>query len=384
MKHLLASLIVGLIVVLGGGCSRPSEPQQEEKAPVRPVRYIVLEAQTRDQSLTFSGTAEAAKESVLSFKVPGTVKAIPVKVGDRVGADTVLAELDKTDLVVELESAQAALKTSQADAKSAQTAVYTTRSNYKRTENLYENGNVSLSEFERARGDYESAEAQLQAAESRIKTAIAKLTAARNQLQYTRLAAPFDGIVNRIAVEENEEIASGTAIVTLSVPGDLQVKVGVSDLHIARIRKGMACRVAFPALPGAGFEGTVAEVPYAASDTPTYPVTIHIRSKDRRLRPGMAAQVRFFFGTAGGNAGLYVPADGVGEERGAHFVFVVEPGAEGQGTVRRREVVIGELTEAGFRVAKGLSAGERVATAGLQLLVDGMAVKLLDDPVKEW
>jgi RND family efflux transporter MFP subunit len=171
---------------------------------------------------------------------------------------------------------------------------------------------------------------------------------------------------------------------TLSGLGNLKVKVSVSDLYITRISKGVACRITFPALPGAEFTGTVTEVPYAASDAPTYPVSIDIQGKDDRLRPGMAARVVFLLGEAVGGTGLHVPADGVGEEKGKNFVYVVEPGKDGLGTVRKRSVTIGELTEKGFVVEKGLSAGEIVATSGLQLLMDGMAVKLLDDPVQEW
>ena len=383
MKSIFHKLLIGLAFIIVGGCNQDADNLSSTDPPIRPVRYIVLKSESQDLSRTFSGTAEAEQEAILSFKVSGTLKSIPVKVGDRVKANSLLAELDKTDLMVDLESARAGLKTSQADAKSAQTSVYTTQSNYKRVQNLYQNDNVSLNEFEQARGEYETAVAQLQAAKSRITTETAKLKAAQNQLQYTRLVAPFDGIINRISVEENEEVASGTAIITLSGLGNLEVKVNVSDLYITRIKKGMACDISFPALPGAKFKGSVSEVPYAASDAPTYPVTIGIQGRDNRLRPGMAAQVLFFFGKSQGT-GLHVPADGVGEEQGENFVFVITPGEESQGTAQKRRVSLGNLSEQGFLVQKGLAPGEIVATSGLQLLMDGMKVKLLDEPVKEW
>ncbi len=384
MKHFYCPLLIVILCLAFAGCNQDAETLTNTDPPVRPARYIVLKSESQDLSRTFSGKAEADKESILSFKVSGTVKSIPVKVGDRVKTNTKLAELDKTDLMVDLESARAGLKTSQADAKSAQTSVYTTQSNYKRVQNLYQYDNVSLNEFEQARGDHETAVAQLQAAKSRINTETAKLKAAQNQLQYTRLIAPFDGIINQIAVEENEEVASGTAIITLSGLGNLAVKVNVSDLYITRIKKGMTCDITFPALPGANFKGTVTEIPYATSDAPTYPVSIGIQDRDDRLRPGMAAQVLFFFGTTAKGTGLHVPADSVGEEQGENFVFVIKPGKDNQGTVQKRPVSLGGLTEKGFLVQKGLAPGEIVATSGLQLLMDGMAVKLLNEPVKEW
>lgn len=385
MKNTLYAFVLGLMVTLLFGCGQDdTQTGTNTEPPPRPVRYITLKAVDKEQSRTFSGTAEAEKESVLSFKVPGTVKSIPVKVGDRVNKETLLAELDKTDLMVDLESARAGLKTSQADAKSAQTNVYTTRSNYKRIQKLYENDNVSLSEFEQARGNYVTAQAQYEAAKSRIKTETAKLTAARNQLQYTRLTAPFTGIINQISVDENEEIASGTPIITLSGIGNLEVKVNVSDLYITRIHKNMTARITFPALPGIDFSGTVTEVPYATSDAPTYPVSIGIQALDERLRPGMAAQVLFFFDDISETSVLFVPSDGIGEEGGQNFVFVIEPAKKGLGKVAKRKVVLGDISSQGFLVNEGLSPGEMVATSGLQLLMDGMTVKLLNDPVKEW
>lgn len=385
MKSIYHCIVTIAMLVVFTGCSQAPAPGADTESSVRPVRYIRLKSESVDQSRIFSGTAKAGKEAVLSFKVPGTIKSIPVKVGDRISAGTLLAELDKTDLMVDLESARAGLKTSQADAKSAQATVNTTRSNYRRIQNLYENNNVSLSEFEQTRGNYETAVAQLQAANSRIKTERTKLEAARNQLQYTRLNAPFQGVISEVHVDENEEVSAGKAIMMLSGLGNLEVNVNVSDLYISRITKGMVCRITFPVLKGLAVKGRVAEVSYAAMGAPTYPVTIAIQEKDDRLRPGMAARVNFEFAPVETAGSLYIPADGVGSENGKNFVFVIKPDTGGgKGTIEKRSVTTGDLTENGFLVKSGLAPGEIVATSGLQLLMEGMAVKLLDDPVKEW
>ena len=375
--------IFACFTLLAAGCGDKENVAQEE-VPVRPVRYIVLKSQTQTMNQSFSGTAKSGKEAVLSFKVSGTIESIPVKVGERVRLGTMLAKLDETDILIDVESSKSGVKESQADAKAAQTSVYTTSSNYERIQKLYENDNVSLSEFEQARGDYETAQASLEAARSRIATEKSKLSAAQNQLMYTRLDAPFDGIVNSIPVEENEEITPGSPVLTLNGLGSLEVKVDVSDLHIAKIRTGMPCTVVFASLEKTPFEGTVTEVSFGSTDAPTYPVTVDIRSRDTRLRPGMAAQVRFDFGESAEKTGLYVPSDGVGEDQGTNFVFVIEKGKENTGTIKKQKIDIGELTEKGFLVKQGLEEGQLVATSGLQLLTDKMVVKLLDDPVNQW
>ncbi len=382
------SILVCLFLVAAGCGSTENETREETATAVRPVRYIVLEPVTQTVNQRFSGTAQAKKEAVLSFKVSGTIENIPVKIGDRVSKGDLLARLDETDIRIDVETSQAGLKASQADVKSAQTNVYTTRSNYDRIQKLYENDNVSLSEFEQARGNYETSLASLQAAKSRMTTETSKLQAAKNQLMYTRLTAPFTGIVNSIPVEENEEITPGSPVLTLSGAGNLEVSVSVSDLYIARIRTGMPCQVTFAPLQEPLFDGRVTEVSYGATDAPTYPVTVDILSQDTRLRPGMAAEVRFDLGKSEEQTGLYVPSDGMGEAQGKNFVFVIDrvqgKAQDNTGTIRKQTVDIGPLTEKGFLVKSGLNAGELVATSGLQLLADKMTVKLLDDPVNQW
>lgn len=380
---LIQALILLLSLLLLCSCSE--EPiEQDTEPPIRPVRYITMEAGGLKQNRSFSGTAVSGKESSLSFKVSGTIQSLPVKVGDSVTKGTVLAALDPADFEVEYNAAVASLKTSEADAKAAKTAVNTTRSNYNRIEKLYESDNVSLSEFEQARGEFDTAKANLMAAQSRITTAQTQLQAAENQRHYTLLKAPFDGIVNTIAMEENEEITPGATVLTLSGFGNLEVKVNLSDLYISRVENGMKTLISFPSLPGSQFEGVVTEVPYAASEAPTYPVTIQIQTADAQLRPGMAAQVIFSFGQSDMQSKLILPPDAVGEDADGNFVFVIDPTQEGKGTARKQLVSLGTLTEKGFVVLEGISPGQFVATSGLQILLDGMEVKLLKDPVKNW
>lgn len=377
-------IVLTCLSLMSAGCGGNDLTEADKEELVRPVRYIELETRTQSLSQRFTGTAAADRQAILSFKVAGTITRIPVNLGDRVTTGTLLARLDETDFKIDLASARAGLKAAQADAKSAQTRVYTTRSNYDRVQKLYENDSVSLSEFEQARGDYETALAQRQAAQSKITMETTKLWAAENQLLYTSLFAPFDGIVNNLVVDENEEISPGSPVLTLSSLGKMDVRLDVSDRYIADIRAGMPCRITFPALARESFSGRVTEVSYGTTDKPTYPVTVAVLSEDDRLRPGMAAEVQLDFGSTLEQTGLYMPPDGVGEELGQPFVFVLEKGLDSRWTVRKKSIEVGPLTEKGFLVKTGLAPGDRVAISGLQLLLDGMAVTLMDDTINDW
>ena len=96
-----------------------------------------------------------------------------------------------------------------------------------------------------------------------------------------------------------------------------------------------------------------------------------------QLRPGMAAEVLFNFGETGES--LYLPPDGVGEDSEGNFVFVLEKSGEDTATAKKQKIVVGPLTEKGFTLEEGLEEGDCIATSGLQILLDGMEVKLMKE-----
>ena len=356
---------------------------QNEAPPIdsqvpRPVRTLIVKTTGGDLKATFNGVATAGKASSLSFKVSGTIAKIPVNVGDEVKKGQPLAKLDPIDFDVEYRSAIANLKNAQANAMSAETQVNTSRSNYARVEKLYESGSVALSEFEQAKGNFETALAQKKAAQAQIATAQSQVQAAKNQRDYAILNAPYDGIITRIMVEENEGIGSGKAVMTLSTLDHTEIEVNLSDRYIALAKPETAVTVNFPTLGNRQLRGQVSEISYAANDDATYPVVVQLDESSSALRPGMAANVTFDFdnGNGAAKAQIYLPATAIGEDNQGNFVYVIDKTTENQGVAKRRTVTLGELTANGFEVQSGVEVGEIVATSGLQVLLEDMAVKL--------
>jgi RND family efflux transporter MFP subunit len=140
----------------------------------------------------------------------------------------------------------------------------------------------------------------------------------------------------------------------------------------------MSVGVEISAIPGTNFTGRVTEVaPSADATTSTYPVRVVVENESDAIRSGMAARVVFELGDEGVSSdALVVPASAVGEDGDGRFVFVVEGSPGEVGSVEKRHISIGRMTREGFEVLEGLSVGERVATAGLQNLLDGQAVRL--------
>ena len=139
----------------------------------------------------------------------------------------------------------------------------------------------------------------------------------------------------------------------------------------------MPVKVTFPSLKETTFNAIISEVsPSADANTTTYPVKVMITDKDERIKSGMAANVAFEFSAEiKAEKLIVIPANAVGENDKGRFVFLIE-GNEAKAVVKKQSIEIGDLTPEGFEVTKGLKAGERIATAGLQTLLDGQSVKL--------
>ena len=174
-------------------------------------------------------------------------------------------------------------------------------------------------------------------------------------------------------------IPSGNAVAVLSAVGEPEVRVGIPESFISGIRKGQKVDIHFSILSEKSFKGTVSEVAFSSSEASTYPVIVSIDKPSSEMRPGMAATVTFLTGTTKNQTEkIMAPAKAIGEGPDGHFAFLLQK--EGDiFTVKKAIVKIGDLMPEGFEIKEGLNEGDMIATAGLQSLLDGMKVKLLEE-----
>jgi RND family efflux transporter MFP subunit len=311
----------------------------------------------------FSGAARAAVESRLSFKVAGTVASVAVKVGDEVRGGDLIAHLDPRDYQLQVQSAEASLSQAKAQARNA-------AASYERVRALYENGSISLNDFDAARAADESARATVEAAEKGLELA-------RRQLDYTKLTAPVAGAIARVLIEVNENVKVGQEVALLTSGSELEVEVTVPEILISQVRPGQKAVVAFDALADREFAARVSEVGVASTGlVTTFPVIVVLDEQPDEARGGMAAQVALTFDSGDGRERYLVPSVAVAEDRAGRFVYVVKPSKPGLGVVERRPVTVGELTAEGIEIFDGLADGDLVITAGVSKISDGMTVKL--------
>lgn len=364
---LLILLITTLLSLVACG-----EKEAITKDEVRPVKAMQVPGPEPFGGRWFPGKASAVQEANLSFRIPGRVDRIPVDVGDKVTKGDQLARLDPQDYQVELNNAEAQLSKASAGLDLAE-------SEYARVARVFEKdpGAVSKSMVEVRKAELDTAKAQ-------VVSAKAALERATDNLSYTFLKAPFDGVVVERFAEQFEDIQAKQQIIRLLDTSSIQFTVQIPETlmeHVDKIRTTGAY-VIFDTYPGAEIPARVKEVGKEASKTTrTYPVTLIMDQPGTfNILPGMAGKARADKAATAkiasevGMVGNEIPISAIfTDEGGKSFVWVID---EETKTVNRHEVQVVNLTEKGALVT-GLEKGSWLVTAGANTLVEGQQVRIL-------
>lgn len=367
MKFLRLALVSVCALTSFIGCDQA--PPETVKT-YRPVQYTTVQLSGGEFKQTFSGTIEAGLDADLSFRVNGSIVKRPIKLGQKVDAQALLMELDNTTYKVAVQQAQANLQQAVANARNQ-------KANYERVIDLYENNNASKSDLDAARAGTESASAAVAVAEKQLE-------AANLQLSYTRLVSPQPCSIAAVLADTNETVQAGQPVVRVNCGDCPKVAVSVPEQFIQSIKTGQAVQVAVNTTGLKRFEAQVSEVGVAAATGGTFKVEALLQGQCPDLPTGMSANVTFDLANRFPELGkqqIFIPYLSVGQDQKGHFVFVLVP-TEGEiFRAERRSVTIGKEALNGLQILSGLEPGDRIATAGVRRLLDGMEVKLLEKPL---
>ena len=360
MKYSITSIAIISIEAFLMGCGGE---QQEVKKTLRPVKYQEVGFLGGEKIRAFSGTAQTDKIVNLSFRSSGIITVFDMKLGQRVKKGQLLAKLDNV-------SSRLAYEQSLTTLNSAASQMNTAKLSLNRVRSLYEKGSTSLSDFEAAKNSFKTAEESYKSAKRGVDIQA-------EQIQYGYIYAPEDGIIASITSEVDENVQAGQAVAVLNAGTDMEISLGIPESVINGVSQNMGVEVDFSSLGGQKFKGKVTEVaPAVDANTATYPVRVMVTNPSDAIKSGMAANVTFDFSDHKlDNTILVVPANAVGEDSNGRFVFLVEGEVE-SAKVKKQHIQIGNLTSEGFEVTSGLSVGQKIATAGLQTLLDGQEVRL--------
>ncbi|THF61935.1 efflux RND transporter periplasmic adaptor subunit [Pseudothauera nasutitermitis] len=353
MKH---EWFAGMALVAAlAGCSGPPPV---EPAP-RAVLVRTLGADAEAGLRMYAGEVRARVENDLGFRIGGKLVERKVDVGDAVRAGDLLARLDAADVALAAAAAVARVEAARADLVLA-------RSELKRNEELHVRGFISASALDARRTAVEAAEAAERAAR-------AQADSAANQTAYAELRAVEAGVVTAVMAEPGSVLAAGQAVVRFARPSEREVLIHVPESRVANLRAGMPATV----LPLAGaarpYAAQVREIaPAADAATRSFAVRVAVPEADDGLPLGASARVAFAGQAAGA---LRIPLAALTERGGQPAVWVVDDGQR----VRPLAVEVGEYAEDGVEVLAGLPADARLVVAGVHLLVEGEAVRAVDE-----
>jgi membrane fusion protein (multidrug efflux system) len=292
------------------------------------------------------GTARANEAIEVTSKTSNIVTAVRFSDGQRV---------QKGQVLVELDSAQARADLAAAAAASAESA-----SQVKRSRELIDTRVISESQFETL--------------EATMKANVARVAAARSHVDDTVIRAPFSGRVGLRRVSVGSLVNSGTTITTLDDLSVIKVDFSVPENFLAGLREGLKVTATAAAFPGRTFGGTVSSLD-SRIDPVSRSVTVraNVPNADLALKPGMFLSVSL---ARDEHDALMVPEAALMPEQSRQFLFVIEAGR-----AVRREVQIGRRQPGRVEVVAGLKPGEQVIVEGTQKVREGGAVRVLDRAV---
>jgi RND family efflux transporter MFP subunit len=359
--HFATLAAIGAVVLasLLGGCQRDAG-DVEAPPPIRPVRVVTVEKLPGGETVTLTGTIQAKEDVSLAFRTGGQLIERLVNVGDKVEAGQVVARLDS-----EIES-QAVLA-ARANLAAARAQLADARNTVERYEPMVARGFVARQQFDRAVESRNAAQAQVDALQ-------AKLNSVENQLTFTTLVADGPGVVTARGAEPGEVVRAGQMIVQLAREGGRDAVFDVPARVLQSADADDYVVVALSTDPAVTTKGRVREVaPQADPVTRTFPVRVGLTAPPPAMRLGSTVT-----GTVqlGGVPGIAVPSSALTSASGQPAVWVLDP-ADHRVALRQVEVVRYELDR--VVVGTGLSPGEIVVTAGVQVLRPGQQVRLLAD-----
>jgi RND family efflux transporter MFP subunit len=348
------------LAVLIAGCEKETEAVAD---PPRPIKTFTVSEAAGGMVRRFSGVMEAAETTDLSFPVAGTVQEILVGVGDAVLKDMVLARLDAKPFELDFEAAQAEVEKARAD-------VTAKKGELERSKTLLSKGWVAAAATEQHQAAYDAAVSSLNYARSR------QALAERNH-NNTTLRAPFAGTIAARPVERYEDVAAGQKILELNSTGALQVSFSVPETSINRISLGQEVDVGFASIE-AKAEGRITEIGTVASAGNAYTVKASLLSAPEALKSGMTAQVSITDAADSPDSGYFVPLSAIGPGDGENVGVVFKYDAAA-GIVRRTPIKARGVRENLVIVLEGVAPGDVLAAAGVSFLMDGQAVRLLEE-----
>jgi RND family efflux transporter MFP subunit len=348
--------IGALVLVLG-----MTACQKEEKAAapnIRPVRTVTVEPGEAGETVSLTGEIKPRYEADIGFRVNGKILERPVDVGTQVKKGDLLARLDPQQYRQDFEVAKADVAKADAEVTRSQAQEF-------RQRELLKNGHTTEVSYDQALKTFKTAQAQADAAR-------AKQVQASENLGYTDLRADNDGVISAIGAEPGQVVSAGHMVVRLAQPGEREAVFNLAEAAFKSPPKNPAVEVKLVSNPDIQTQGKVRYIsPQADPTTRTFTVRVSLPDAPPQMRLGANVIGSV---TVDQGSSITIPGSALFQKDGKPAVWLVDK----DGTVQLKPIGVQRYQGDSVVVGDGLSRGDVVVTAGVQKLLPGQKVALMD------
>ncbi len=379
MRIISVPLLV--LAAILSGCGRESHTRAASTAPPVSVQSATICNQDWSDAYEATGTVRARTAAVISSKVMAYVRQVSVQGGDRVKEGQELVTLDAQDLDANVRRAELAEAEVRSAIPEADNAVAGAKANldlaqstFRRMEELASKKSISNQEFDEASAKLKSSQAAYDMARAKRSQLDSKLAQVEQEIRtagitrdYTRIAAPFSGIVTAKSVEPGNLAAPGAPLLTIERDGAYRLEASVDESKLPFIKRGQTVEVTLEALDRRLTAAVSEIVPAVDAASRAYTVKIDLPPLPN-VRSGMFGRAWFPMGR---RRALTVPAAAILERGQLESVFVID-----SSVARNRLITTGRRQQDVVEVLSGLSEGEKVVNPIPSGLADGAAVEV--------
>ena len=380
MKKNKIMLFAALAALLLTGCGKKNQRPNfgDNEYPV-----IAVGAQNAQLQTTYPATIKGIQDVEIRPKVSGFITRLAVQEGQAVGKGQLLFVVDNETFAAAVRQAEAAVKQAQASVASAEAQLATATLTYQNSENLFKNKVIGNYELQTAKNTMETARAQVQQTKSAVASAQAALANARQNLSFCYVTAPTAGVVGNLPYKQGALVSpsSTPAVTTVSNISTVEVYFSMTEKDILAMTKnagGMKAAVsAYPPVKlrladGTDYRhtGTVTKVS-GLIDPATGSVSMIARfpNPDHLLKSGGSGSI--IVPKTASNS-IIIPQSLTAQVQDKIFVYKVD----GQNKVHYTEITVSPNNDGkSFIVTSGLKVGDKIVSAGITKLNDGMEIK---------
>lgn len=351
LRAMTLGAIIGWSVLITGiaACERgasPTSSDANEPSETRtPIAAVELSRRDLSRQLSTSAAVEPRVRIRLAARTTGTIDSVEVEEGDRVREGDLLAQLDMSEALAELDRARA--MEAQAEAV------------YARQAELLESRLTSHSEYDQARTDLS------------VATSVRRLWETR--IAFGRMTAPRDAVIVERFIEPGEAIENNDVAFELAAMDELVLRIGVSELDVVHLEVGQTVPVHLDAMPDTPRDGTIRRISPTAERSSrliTVEILLPPDAHERNIRPGFLGRINIPIDERPDV--LAVPAAAIGEDDEGTYVYVVK-----DDRLKRRAIVVGATRGQWTEVSEGLEDGEIVLATNPIDMSDGEAVRIV-------